>query len=108
MKEQRRLGKMIIRDRIFKVGDVIRWIPLYASYDEQADRGLGVVIESKGGRGKSYWTGDKKIREFNMILERSNYVHQDYAPIPQVAEAIEIARELGGIVEGDNYLEQVI
>ena len=99
---------MIIKDRIFKVGDVIRWIPLYAQYSIQAERGLGVVIESKDGMVRSYWTGDKKIREFNMTLEASNYVLQDYAPIPQVAEAIEAARELGGVVEGDNYLEQVV
>jgi len=107
MREQRRLGDMIIKDRVFKVGDVIRWTPLYAKYSTQAERGLGVVIESKSGMIKSYWTGDKKIREFSMILERSNYILKDYAPIPQVAEAIEMARELGGVVKGD-FLEQVV
>ena len=108
MKEQRKLGKMIIRDRVFKVGDVIRWIPLYATFEEQEDRGLGIVVESRGSIITSYWVGDKKIREFNMLLERSNYVLQDYAPIPQVAEAIERARELGGVVKGDYYSELVI
>ena len=98
---------MIIKDRIFKVGDVIRWIPLYTHYGKQAERGLGIVIESKDAMIKSYWTGDKKIREFSMTLEASNYVLQDYAPIPQVAEAIEAARELGGVVEGE-FLEQVV
>tara|TARA_Y100000590_G_scaffold461111_1_gene621950 strand:- start:728 stop:1024 length:297 start_codon:yes stop_codon:yes gene_type:complete len=95
MREQRRLGNMIIRDRTFKVGDVIRWTPLYVSLEAQEKRGLGVVIESKNETVKSYWTGDQKIREFNMTLERSNYILQDYAPIPQVAEAIKMARELG-------------
>jgi hypothetical protein len=111
MREQRRLGNMIIRDRVFKVGDVIRWVPLYVSFEEQEARGLGIVTETEtsGIKVKSYWTGDKKIREIDMLLERNNYTLQDYAPIPQVAEAIEMVRELGGVIEiGDYHLEQVL
>ena len=109
MREQRRLGNMIIRDRVFKVGDVIRWVPLYVPFEEQEARGLGIVTESSGAKVKSYWTGDKKIREIDMPLERNNYILQDYAPIPQVAEAIEMVRELGGVIEiGDYHLEQVL
>jgi len=104
---QRKLGNMIIKDRTFKVGDVIRWVSMYAPFNEHEERGLGIIFEVDGSNTKSYWTGDKKIRKINMVLEKSSYILQDYAPIPQVTKAIELARRLERIVEED-YCERVI
>ena len=96
---QRKVGNMVIRDRIFQVGDVIRWAPNYADWSEQESRGLGVVIETNGAVCKAYWIGDKTIRTINTVLERNMHILQDYAPIPQVKEAIELALKSGRVVE---------
>ena len=34
MEEQRKLGNLIIRDRNFKMGEVFRWVPSYASLED--------------------------------------------------------------------------
>ena len=104
---QRKLGNNVIRDRMFQVGDVIRWVPNYAEWSEQEDRGLGVIIEADGTKCKAYWTGDKTIRKIDMVLERNTHVLQDYAPIPQVKEAIELALKSGRIVEDFNSVRVV-
>ena len=96
---QRKIGNNVIRDRVFKVGDVIRWTPSYAEWSQQEERGLGIVIDSNGHKCKAYWTGDKTIREIDTVLERNMYILQDYAPIPQVKEAVELALKAGRIVE---------
>ena len=109
MFSQRRLGNMIIRDRKYRVGDVIRWIPSYAMFADEEERGLGIVVEASDDSRmiKAYWTGDKKIREIDTFLMVSNFLLQDYAPIPQVAEAIVLARAEGLVVE-ENYCERVL
>jgi len=89
MKEQRKLGNLIIRDRNFKMGEVFRWVPSYALLEDIKKRGFGIVIKAEGPRFEAYWTGDGKIRKHNLFLERNTYVLQDYAPIPQVAETIQ-------------------
>ena len=106
---QRRLGNMIIRDRKYKVGDVIRWVSTYAHFVDQEKRGLGVVVEARdnGQTLKVYWAGDKKIRDMDARLMRNNLALQDYAPIPQVAEAIVRARAEGLVVE-EGYCERVV
>ena len=96
---QRKIGNNVIRDRVFKVGDVIRWVPSYAEWSEQENRGLGIVIESSGHICKAYWTGDKTIRVIDTVLERNMYMLQDYAPIPQVKEAVDLALKSGRVVE---------
>jgi len=96
---QRQIGHNVIRDRKLQVGDVIRWVPNYADWSEQEARGLGVIIETNGAICKAYWTGDKTIRTINTILERNTHILQDYAPIPQVKEAVELALKAGRIVE---------
>ena len=96
---QRKIGNNVIRDRVFKVGDVIRWTPSYANWKQQEERGLGIVIETNGHVCKAYWTGDKTIRTINTVLERNMYILQDYAPIPQVKEAVELALKAGRVFE---------
>jgi len=105
--KQRKIGNNVIRDRAYKVGDVIRWIPSYASWKQQDERGLGIVIEVNGHICKTYWTGDKTIRTLNTVLERNMYILQDYAPIPQVKEAVELALKAGRVVE-DNRNVRVV
>ena len=85
---QRKLKELVIRDRGFKVGDVFRWAPSHSSQKVVESRGFGIVTEVNGAHFKSYWTGDGEIRNHDMRLTHSSFILQDYAPIPEVAEAL--------------------
>ena len=94
MKEQRKQGNLIIRDRNFKVGEVFRWIPTHDTAQRSESRGFGIVVKADGPRFEAYWTGDGKVRKHDLTLWRNSYILQDYAPIPQVAETLqELQRE---------------
>ena len=88
----RKLKELVIRDRGFKVGDVFRWAPNHASPEVVESRGFGVVTEVHGPRMKAYWTGDEQIREHDMRLERTSFILQDYAPMPEVVEVLGASR----------------
>ena len=76
------------RDRHFKTGDVIRWVPSYQTIEQVRARGLGIVVESKGPKFKAYWIGDNEVRRHDN-RPSGQYLLQDYAPIPQVADWLE-------------------
>ena len=89
MKKQRKQGELVIKDRNFKIGEVFRWVPSYASQEDVEARGFGIVVKADGPSFEAYWTGDGKVRKHDLTLERNTCILQDYAPIPQVAETIE-------------------
>lgn len=78
-------------DRYYKVGDVIRAIPVTQGHSAVRDKqrqGLGIVVEADGPRFEAYWTGDGKLRKGDSRPIGYAYKLQDLAPIPQVAESI--------------------
>jgi len=81
-------GKIYSKNRYFKVGDVVKWTPAYASQDDVESRGLGIVIGSEGTKFEAYWTGDGKVRKDSAFLPGC-FVLQDTAPIPQVKEWVD-------------------
>ena len=78
-----------VKNRYFKVGDVIKWTPRYITLSEVKAREMGIVVSvGEGTKFKAYWTGDGVVREHCAFLPGS-FVLQDLAPIPQVKEYVE-------------------
>ena len=91
-----KIGGEYSTDRYYKVGDVIRPVPVTQGTGAFARcrQGLGIVVEVNGPRFEAYWTGDGKLRKADCRPMGFAYKLQDLAPIPQVAEVIkEIQRE---------------
>ena len=82
--------ELVIRDRGFKVGDVFRSVG--SPFEIEESRGFGIVIETNGPYFKAYWTGDSEIRSHDVRLDRTAFILQDYAPMPEVAEVLNESR----------------
>ena len=72
-----KIGGEYSTDRYYKVGDVIRSIPVTRGTGAYARcrQGLGIIVEVNGPRFEAYWTGDGKLRKadcrpmgFNIVL----------------------------------------
>jgi len=86
MEELKELGGLYSKNRYYKVGDVLRWTPGYASIEQMEGKGLAVVIESQGPKFTAYFLGDGSITKHDARPMGGNFILQDLAPLPQVAE----------------------
>jgi hypothetical protein len=71
------------KDRYFKIGDIIRWVPKYVT----KENGMGIVVSATGPLFEAYWVGTKEIKKHD-ARGPSSFLLQDITPIPQVAETI--------------------
>ena len=83
--ELKKVGGLKNNDRLFKVGDVIRYIGRGLTSDAIREKGVGIVISVNGPFFETYWVGEEKISKADFRWP-GVYKLQDIAPIPQVAE----------------------
>jgi hypothetical protein len=76
-------------DRYYKVGDVIRWIPAYATQKAYDARGLGIVVKAEGPIFEAYWTGEGMVRTADARPMSYNYILQDLKTVPKIKEYVE-------------------
>jgi hypothetical protein len=77
-------GELFSKDRDYKVGDVLRWVPNNANWEKVEDKGLAVVIKASGPLFTVFWLGDESISEHDARWE--GFKLQDLAALPQVVE----------------------
>ena len=75
-------GELFSKDRDYKVGDVLRWVPNSANWEKVEDKGLAVVIKASGPLFTVFWLGDESISEHDARWE--GFKLQDLAALPQV------------------------
>jgi len=83
--ELKKIGGLKNNDRLFKVGDVIRYVGPGQTAEAIEEKGVGIVVAVDGPIFETYWVGDEKIRKADARWP-GIYKLQDIAPIPQVAE----------------------
>ena len=89
MEELKGIGGFHSKPRYFKVGDVIRWVPMYAKPETVRERGLAVVTKAEGCKFDAYFLGNGHRMVACDARIPPQFQLQDSAPIPQVAEWVE-------------------
>jgi hypothetical protein len=77
-------GETSKKDRHFKAGDVIRFIPSHTPDDRAAKWGVGVVIDGKGPIFRALWVRDGIIRENDARMARFQLL--DVEPVEDIGE----------------------
>tara|TARA_R110001592_G_scaffold356129_1_gene657491 strand:+ start:353 stop:679 length:327 start_codon:yes stop_codon:yes gene_type:complete len=86
--ETMRKNKFHSKPRWYKIGDVIKWTPKYASQDKYNERGLGVVVKAQGPNIQVYWLGNGELTKHDVRMPQI-FQLQDLAPMPEVADWLE-------------------
>ena len=86
--ELKKIGGLKNNDRLFKVGDVIRFVGPHHTTESIEKKGVGIVVSAEGPIFETYWLGDGKIIKADARWP-GIYKLQDFAPVPQVAEWLE-------------------
>ena len=92
LSELKKIGGLKNNDRLFKIGDVIRFVGPGQTTDAITEKGLGIVVSIDGPLFEIYWVGDGKISKADARWP-GIYKLQDIVPVPQVAEWVRVQND---------------
>jgi len=82
-------------DRHYKLGDILRWAPTNARWEQVEAKGLAVVIKADGPFFSLFWLGDESTSDHD--ARWGGFVLQDLAPMPEVAVHVATMRQRDNI-----------